>query len=410
MVTRENKLYFGNYSAKELVQKYGSPLFVYEEAVIRERCRELKGIVQQENFKVNYSCKANNNVALLKIIKEEGLKVDAMSPGEIFLEMAAGYQGEDILYICNNVSKEEMQYAVDHQVKISVDSLTQLQYFGELNPGGRVFIRVNPGIGDGHHQKVITAGKAKFGIPPYDLEEAKAIAERYQLTIMGLNMHIGSLFLMPDNYIAAIKTLLGIAEGFPDLEYIDFGGGLGIPYKKQTEKRFPMEQFSQELRALLAAWQAENHRPDITFIMEPGRYPVAESCTILTTVHSIKENFGAKYIGTDLGFNLLIRPELYGAYHELMVADRVASDEQEVVNVCGNICESGDLVAEERSLPKMQLGDTLAVLDAGAYGFAMSSNYNARLRPAEILITQDGAIQVIREKENLEYLLLNQKY
>ena len=410
MIINNNKLYFGNSFAGDLVQEFGSPLFVYEEAVLRERCRELRNLLPWENFRVNYSCKANSNVAILKIVREEGLSVDAMSPGEIFLGMEAGYKSDEILFIPNNVSKEEMKYAIDRNIMVSVDSLTQLEYFGQLKPGGEVFVRINPGIGDGHHKKVVTGGKAKFGVAPYDISRIKETAKRYGVKVIGVNMHIGSLFLAPGNYITAIKTLLEIAEQFEDLKYIDFGGGLGIPYRKNDENRFPMAQFAEDFKAVLENWQQRNNRHDITFVIEPGRYPVAECCTILTTVHSIKENFGTKYIGTDLGFNLLIRPTLYGAFHEVMVCDNVEGSETEAVTICGNICESGDLVCEARTLPRIELSNTLAVLDSGAYGFAMSSNYNARLRPAEVLITRDGSARVIRERENFEYLLLNQKY
>ncbi len=410
MDINNNKLYFGNHYAGDLVKEFGSPLFVYEEKVLRERCRELRSLLPWDNFRVNYSCKANSNLAILKIIREEGLSVDAMSAGEIFITMAAGYRPENILYIPNNVSKDEMRYAIDCGVLISLDSLTQLEYYGQINPGGEAIVRINPGIGDGHHKTVVTAGKAKFGTPVADLDRIKEIAARYDIKIIGLNMHIGSLFLNPQNYTTAIETLLGIAEQFEHLRYIDFGGGLGVPYKKASESRFPMAQFAEDFKSILEKWEQKSGKHNITYIIEPGRYPVAECGTILTTVHSIKDSFDTKYVGTDLGFNLLIRPMLYGAYHEVLVCDNVESSETEPVTVCGNICESGDLVCEERFLPKIELDNTLAVLDSGAYGFVMSSNYNSRLRPAEVLITEDGNAKVIREKENFDYLLLNQKY
>lgn len=406
----DNKLYFGNTFAGDLMARYGSPLFVYDEGVLRERCRELKSLLPGDHFRVNYSCKANSNIALLKIIREEGLMVDAMSPGEIFLNLEAGYRGDEILFIPNNVSRAELQYAIDCGVMISVDSLAQLEYFGQLRPGGEVFVRINPGIGDGHHKKVITGGKAKFGVQTADIEKIHAIARQYRLSIIGINMHIGSFFLEPDNYIAAIKQLLAVAEGISELRYIDFGGGIGIPYQKRTQTRFDMPTFGAALKATLDDWERRTGRSDITCIIEPGRYPVAECCTILTTVHAIKENYGCTYIGTDLGFNVLIRPMLYDAYHEVIVCDNVESDNNRAVSICGNICESGDLICENRSLPPIALNNTLAVLDAGAYGFSMSSNYNARLRPAEVLVQTDHTTRIIREREDLNYLLLNQKY
>jgi len=410
MRVTDNKLFFGNTFAGDLAAQYGSPLFVYDEGVLRERCRELRSLLPGDRFRVNFSCKANSNVALLKIIREEGLAVDAMSPGEIFLNMEAGYRGDEILFIPNNVAPAEMQYAIDRGVMISVDSLAQLETFGQLKPGGEVFVRVNPGIGDGHSKKVITGGKAKFGVQLADIAKIHEIARRYQLTVVGINMHIGSFFLEPDNYIAAIKQLLEIAGQFNELRYLDFGGGIGIPYRKGVQQRFNMSTFGAVLKSTLNEWEAQTGRTGITYIIEPGRYPVAESSTLLTTVHAVKENYGTAYIGTDLGFNVLIRPMLYEAYHEVIVCDNVASEQIQPVTICGNICESGDLICENRPLPPIVMGNTLAVLDAGAYGFAMSSNYNARLRPAEVLVQLDGSTRVIRERENLNYLLLNQKY
>lgn len=410
MRVTDNKLYFGNTFAGDLVAQYGSPLFVYDEGVLRERCRELRSLLPGDRFRVNFSCKANSNIALLKIIREEGLMVDAMSPGEIFLNMEAGYQGDEILFIPNNVSQAEMQYAIDRGVMISLDSLAQLESFGQLKPGGEVFVRINPGIGDGHSKKVITGGKAKFGVQPTDIAKIHEIARQYQLTIIGINMHIGSFFLEPDNYIAAIKQLLEIAGQFGELRYLDFGGGIGIPYRKGVQQRFNISTFGAVLKSTLDEWESRTGRTGITYLIEPGRYPVAECSTLLTTVHAVKENYGTTYVGTDLGFNVLIRPMLYEAYHEVIVCDNVESDQIQPVSICGNICESGDLICENRPLPPIAMGNTLAVFDAGAYGFAMSSNYNARLRPAEVLVQTDHTTRVIREREDLSYLLLNQKY
>jgi diaminopimelate decarboxylase len=410
MRIKDNRLYFAGHFAGDLAKQYGTPLYVYEEDVLRSRCRELKNLLKRPNFAVNYSMKANGNVALLEIVRSEGLRVDTMSPGEIFLAMEAGYRPEEILLIGNNISKAEMAYAIERGILVSVDSISQLGYFGELNPGGEVVVRINPNIGDGHSARVITAGRVKFGTPQSQLGELKRVAAQNGVTIMGIDMHIGSLFLSPRNYIAAIKHLLEIAEEFEGLRLIDFGGGLGVPYRHTEEERFPMDEFAVELESVLAEWEQRTGNTGVKFLIEPGRYPVAECSTLLGTVHSIKENFGTVFVGTDLGFNVLIRPELYGAYHEVVVCNNAESRDLVEVSICGNICESGDLVAEARPLPDISLDDTLAVLDAGAYGFSMSSNYNARLRPAEILIQSDGNVRVIREREDLSYLVINQRY
>ena len=410
MRIKDNRLYFGPHFAGDLAKEYGTPLYVYEEEVLRARCRELKSLLKRSNFAVNYSMKANSSVALLQIVRSEGLRVDTMSPGEIFLAMEAGYKPEDILFIGNNVSKAEMSYAIDRGILMSVDSISQLEYYGELNPGGDVVVRINPNIGDGHSAKVITAGRVKFGTPQDQLPELKKMAAKYDLSIVGINMHIGSLFLAPHNYLAAIERLLEIAESFEDLKLIDFGGGLGVPYRHTEEDRFPMDEFARELEAVLSDWEERTDNKKVKFLIEPGRYPVAECSTLLGTVHSIKETFGTVFVGTDLGFNVLIRPELYGAYHEVVVCNNAESRDLVEVSVCGNICESGDLIAEARLLPDVSLDDTLAVLDAGAYGFSMSSNYNARLRPPEILVQSGGGVRIIRDREDFTYLLTGQHY
>ncbi len=188
--------FFQGIDPTELAEKYGTPLYVYNERILRQRCRDLKNLVKYPNFVVDYSAKANSNLAFLEIVKSEGLEVDAMSPGEIYIEKLAGFEPKDIFYICNNVSKEEMQYAIDAGVVISVDSLQQLEQYGEINPGGEVAIRFNPGVGAGHHEKVVTAGKkTKFAVDPEFIPQVKEILDKYNLKLIGINQHIGSLFM-----------------------------------------------------------------------------------------------------------------------------------------------------------------------------------------------------------------------
>ena len=180
--------FYGKTDPVALAEKYGTPLYVYNEAILRERCKELKSLISYKNFQVNYSVKANGNLSLLKIVKEEGLKVDAMSPGEIYVEELAGFSSEDILYISNNVSAEEMKYAIDRQILISVDSLSQLETYGTLNPGGKVCIRFNPGVGAGHHEKVVTGGKkTKFGVAIEDIPKVRELLAQYELKLVGIN-------------------------------------------------------------------------------------------------------------------------------------------------------------------------------------------------------------------------------
>jgi len=333
-----------------------------------------------------------------------------MSPGEIYVNMLAGYKPEEILYISNNVSEEEFRYAIEARVKISVDSVSQLELFGRINPGGKVAIRLNPGVGAGHHEKVVTAGqKTKFGIEMDLLPEVKKILQKYSLRLIGINQHIGSLFMESNAYLQSTGNILSVARQFGELEFIDFGGGFGIPYKKQANQpRLDLKELGGKLSEIILPWVKEFGR-DIEFKIEPGRYIVAESGILLGKVNAIKTNYGVKYIGTDLGFNVLVRPVMYDSHHDIEIYRKDASPslKEETVTIVGNICETGDIIAKGRKLPEIRENDILGVLDSGAYGYSMSSNYNNRLRPAEILIEADGNPRLIRRRDTLEDLVRN---
>lgn len=403
--------FFENTTPIDLAERFGTPLYVYNERILRQRCRDLKGLVTYPKFVVDYSAKANCSLAFLQIVKSEGLEVDAMSPGEIYAELKAGFAPREIFYICNNVSAQEMQFAIDAGVITSVDSLDQLEQYGQLNPGGEVAVRFNPGIGAGHHAKVVTAGKkTKFAVGPEAIPQVKEILKKYRLTLIGINQHIGSLFMTGEAFVASVEHLLDIAKQFPDLQFVDMGGGFGIPYHKEDgEAPIDLKDLGGHLDKLLYRFAEEYGRP-LTFRIEPGRYISAECAVLLGRVHAVKENYGTKYIGTDLGFNVLQRPVMYDAYHGIEVyrGNDTPSAHTEPVTVVGNICESGDILAKDRELPQILKGDVLGVLDAGAYGFTMSSTYNNRLRPAEVLLRENGEAVLIRERETLEDLMKGQ--
>lgn len=408
--TEQTDFYRGTDPAK-LLNEFGSPLYVYSEAILRERCREMKNLISYPHFKSNFSIKANSNLHLSRIAREEGLHADAMSPGEIHVLLTAGFRPEELLYVGNNVSADEMKYAVDRNILVSVDSISQLKQFGRLNPGGRVAVRFNPGVGAGHHEKVVTAGKnTKFGVNMDYIPEVKNILKEYNLKLAGVNQHIGSLFMDGTAYIEGAGSILKIAEAFEDLEFVDLGGGFGVPYHKQEgQKRLELKELGEKLEKLLSAW-VERYGKQVVFKIEPGRYIVAECGILLGNVYAVKQNYDIKYIGTDLGFNVLARPVMYDSHHDVEVYRdgrivKVAG--REPVTIVGNICESGDIIARNRSLPPVREGDILGIMDAGAYGYSMSSNYNNRLRPAEVLIKETGEAAVIRRRETIEDLMRN---
>lgn len=404
------KNFFGNTDPVQLTEKFGTPLYVYNENILRERCRDMKGLISYKNFSVNFSPKANGNLELIKIIRSEGLRVDAMSPGEIYVNLLAGYKPEEILYISNNVSEDEFRYAIHAGVKISVDSVSQLELLGKINPGSKVAFRLNPGVGAGHHEKVVTAGqKTKFGIELSSIPEVKRIAAGYNLRIIGINQHIGSLFMEGDAYLQSTGNILTVAKQFGDLEFIDLGGGFGIPYRKQANQpRLNLKDLGDKLSEIIQSFVKE-YGKEIEFKIEPGRYIVAESGILLGKVNAVKKNYKTRYVGTDLGFNVLVRPVMYDSHHDIEVYRKSATPslKEEPVTIVGNICETGDIIAKERTLPEIFENDILGVLDSGAYGYSMSSNYNNRLRPMEILIEENGSPRIIRKRDTLEDLVSN---
>ena len=401
--------FFEGNNPEKLAQEYGTPLYVYNEKILRNRMDAVAKVITKYPYTANYSVKANTNIHILKLALEEGNNCDAMSVGEIQMLLKAGFPTDRIFFVPNNVSAEEMQFAIDKGIMTSCDSLAQLELYGSLNKGGKVAVRINPGVGAGHHEKVVTGGKkTKFGISEEFIPQIFEIAAKYNLTIAGINQHIGSLFMDPQPYLDAVTNILRIALQFKDLEFIDFGGGYGIPYHKlDDEKDFPMEDFKKRLEPILDDFVAKYGRAPL-FKSEPGRFCVAEGSVILGRVHAVKHNNGKTFAGTDIGMNVLVRPSMYDSWHDIEVIREgkvVSRDSLMEQTITGNICESGDLLAKDRPLPEMQRGDLACVLDTGAYGWSMCSTYNSRPRPAEVLICKDGSVKVIRRRETIEDLM-----
>ncbi len=405
MVTKDLD-FFQNNDVFQLAKQYGTPLYIYNEKILRQKCRELKNLVKYENFNVNYSAKANSNLEILKIVKSEGLNVDAMSPGEIFFELEAGFSPEEIFFISNNVSVEEMQYAINKGILISVDSISQLEQYGKINPNSKVCVRFNPGVGAGHSEKVITGGKkTKFGVNIEYIPQVKEVLNKYNLTLIGINQHIGSLFMEGAPYIESLNSIEYIVKQFDTIELVDFGGGFGIPYHKEDgEKPIDLKDLSEKLDSFMTKL-SESCGKNILYKIEPGRYIAAECGLVLGEVHSVKNNGDDKYVGCDIGFNVIQRPVMYDSYHGIEIYQKEKREGSEAVTVVGNICESGDILGKNRMLPIAKENDLIGVLDAGAYGYVMSSNYNNRCRPAEVLIKEDGSVKLIRKRDTLEDLL-----
>jgi len=299
-----------------------------------------------------------------------------------------------------------MRFAINKGILVNLDSLSQLVTYSKLDPVAPISLRINPGIEAGFHDHVITAGpRSKFGINPVELKKAKEIVNTAQLEIIGLHMHIGSGIPHVDSLLKAAKILLNLAKGFKDLKIINFGGGLGIPYKT-NEKPINVETYCHSLVEHFSYW-AEKYGKQLILAIEPGKFLVAESGVLLTRVTAIKAKGHKKLIGVDTGFNHLLRPALYNAYHEIIPVNKTRPSPEWIADIAGYICENSDFLARDRRFSAVNEGDLLAVMNVGAYGFSMASNYNSRLLPAEILIS-NSKVHLIRRRQVLEDLLRGQ--
>jgi diaminopimelate decarboxylase len=411
---RDGILYIDNVSTVKLAEEFDVPLYVLSENRIRENFRRLKEALLKyySKTRIYYSAKANTNIAVLKILADEGAYLDAVSPGEVFLALKAGFPPEKILFTGTSVRDDELKFLTNLGVTINIDSLSQLKRLLNFYTPKILSVRVNPEIGAGHHEHVITAGRnSKFGIWETDVLKVYNMALEAGVERFGIHMHIGSGILEIEPFLLAAEKLLKIAQNVHEklgliFEFIDFGGGLGVPYRPE-DKPLDVNLFAEKMLTLFKCRIEEYHLGEPYFCLEPGRFIVCDAGILLTRVNTIKITPFKKFIGVDAGFNTLIRPAMYGSYHPIVVANRLYELEEEIYDIAGPLCESGDILARDRKLPKIFEGDLLAILNAGAYGFSMSSQYNSRPRCAEVLV-KGGKYALIRERETFEDLLRGQ--
>jgi diaminopimelate decarboxylase len=412
---REGTLYFDGVSAIELAARFDTPLYVVSESRIRDNYRRLHDALTHNYGKVRiyYAAKANSNLSVLKILQTEGACLDAVSPGEVSMALATGFSSERILFTGTSVRNDELKFLADSNVTVNVDSLSQLDRLLEITVPRVLSVRVNPEIGAGHHDHCITAGKTtKFGLWENNAVKAYEKAKKAGVKRFGIHMHVGSGVLNVEPFVLALDKLLNVAKRVHDeigvdFEFVDMGGGLGVPYKPEDEE-LDLSLFSEKVLSLFKGRIGEYGLGEPFFCVEPGRYLVCDASILLTAVNTLKETPFKKFVGVDAGFNTLVRPTMYGSYHHVLAANKLDSPEAETYDVVGPVCESGDVLAKDRRLPKIQEGDLLAVLNAGAYGYSMSSQYNARPRAAEVLV-KNGRSTLVRERETLDDLMLGQR-
>ena len=413
---RDGVLYIDGVSALSLAEEFDTPLYVMSERRIRDNYRRLYAALstRYDKVRIYYSAKANTSLAVLRILESEEACLDAVSPGEVFLASDAGFPPERILFTGTSVRDDELRFLVDWGLTINIDSLSELNRLLGFHVPNLLSVRVNPEVGAGHHEHVITAGKdSKFGIYEEDVVEAYRIAKEAGVEHFGIHIHIGSGILAVEPFLLAADKLLEIARlvheklGI-DFEFIDFGGGIGVPYRPD-EKPLDLNSYAEKVLGLFKSRIEEYGLGEPFFCVEPGRYIVCDAGVLLTAVNTVKITPFKRFVGVDAGFNTLVRPVIYGSYHPIVVANRLDEPDVESYDVAGPLCESGDLLARDRRLPNVMEGDLLAILNAGAYGFSMSSQYNSKPRCAEVLV-KSGRYFLTRERETFKALLSGQKY
>ncbi|MGQ3053185.1 MAG: diaminopimelate decarboxylase [Roseateles sp.] len=394
-----------------LAAEHGTPLWVYDTATIRQRAASLRPFDV-----VRFAQKACSNVHILKLLREAGVKVDSVSRGEILRALAAGYEtgGDDIVFTADLLDHATLATIVEHRIPVNAGSIDMLDQLGEASPGHAVWLRINPGFGHGHSHKTNTGGEhSKHGIWHADLGAALATIRRHGLKLVGLHMHIGSgvdyehLAQVGQAMVGLVREAIGAGH---DLHAISAGGGLSIPYRDGDARIDVAHYFGLWDAARREAEALVGHA--LKLEIEPGRYLVAESAVLLAEVRAVKNAGANRFVLVDAGFNELMRPAMYGAFHAMsLIAAAGSGGAAQPTVVAGPLCESGDVFTQgpggevlTRELPPAQVGDLLVIHDAGAYGASMSSNYNSRPLAAEVLVDADTS-RLIRRRQTVEELL-----
>ena len=414
-INDKNHLDIGGADAVDLADEFGTPTYVIDENRIRDNYNRFYQAFSKycPDFKVFYACKANTNLAVMKILESEGACIDAVSPGEVHISKMLGFSGDRILFTGNNITNDELKFVHDEDVILNIDSVSALKRLAKvINPQGlKISFRVNPMVGAGHHDHCITGGvMSKFGIMEDEAVDIYNMARELGFNPIGMHSHIGSGILDPEPFKLAIESTMDIAgkvhqETGIDFEFVDFGGGVGIPYTPD-EHVVDLDNFAEVNVNLFKEKLEEYDMGNPSMYLEPGRYIVGDACVLLVRVNSLKQSY-RKFIGVDAGFHTLLRPAMYDSYHHIVDASKMNSQDCQEVDIAGNVCESGDLFARDRLMPDVCEGDVLGILNAGAYGFTMSSNYNSRPLAAEVLVN-NGKPVIVRERQTFEDLYAKQ--
>lgn len=394
-----------NRTLLQIAKDFGSPVYVYDSATISSQYSRLTNAFSKvKNLRINYAVKALSNISVLKLFHSLGSGLDTVSIQEVQLGLKAGFKPEHIIFTPNGVSLEEIETVSKLGVQINIDNLSILEQFGTKHPNVPVCIRINPHIMAGGNTNISVGHiDSKFGISIHQMPLLLRIVENTNMNINGIHMHTGSDILDVDVFLYASEILFETAKNFKNLEFIDFGSGFKVPYKA-NDIETNIEELGEKLADRFNTF-CENYGQELTLAFEPGKFLVSQSGYFLTKVNAIKQTTSTVFAQVDSGFNHLIRPMLYGAQHHIENISNPSGKER-FYSVVGYICET-DTFANNRRIREITEGDILAFYNAGAYCFMMSSNYNSRYRPAEVL-WYNGEARLIRKRETLDDLLKNQ--
>lgn len=389
----------------QLAEEFGSPLYVYDAEKMQSQYNRLtKAFAKVEKLKINYAVKALSNISVLKQFKKMGSGLDTVSIQEVLLGLKASFDPKDIIFTPNGVSLEEVEMVAEMGVQINIDNLSILEQFGAKYPNTPVCIRINPHVMAGGNANISVGHiDSKFGISIHQLPHILRIVENTKMHINGIHMHTGSDILDIEVFLYAAEILFNTAKNFKELDFIDFGSGFKVPYKKDDIET-NVEELGKKLSKRFNDFQKEYGRP-LTLAFEPGKFLVSEAGYFLAKVNVVKQTTSTVFAGIDSGFNHLIRPMLYGSYHHI---ENISNPKgrQRFYSVVGYICET-DTFGTNRMISEITEGDILCFRNAGAYCFSMSSNYNSRYKPAEVL-WKDGKGHLIRQRETFDDLIKNQ--
>ena len=392
---------------EQLATEFGTPLYVYDGERLKQNITRLNDALSRSfhHYKICYALKANTNPHLISLMKSAvpDMGADCSSPGELYIARKVGIPPNSCIYTGNYESPEELKFALESGVHLNLDDITSYHRLRKIGLPGEISFRLNPGFGKGTFPAIVTGGKeAKFGVPKEKILDAYQLAKNDGIQQFGMQCMPGSGNIDPDYFVQLLTAILEVARSIENklsfqFNFISMGGGLGIPYK-ENERPLNISLLFEKLAEIFYTFYRDTNAP--TLFIEPGKYIVGDTGFVLSRVTGKKASY-KNFIGLDAGMNTLIRPAFYDAYHRIFKVGDPDAEPAQTVDFTGSICENTDRLARERPFPEVAEGDLVAIMDAGAYGYAMANQYNTRPRPAEVLLL-DGKAKLIRQRETIE--------